>query len=125
MQNSYDISLVNPIETTFDKALMGSSVNSTNIDLTGGSGAINYWMRLQSGDGSDDDLNSRTISIRHDRFDPSSYYYPEVRSGVKDLRQNCWYPSICHDSTGAIPRSCVSDTDLSEACQTDGVHCEG
>jgi len=108
------------IEITFDKPLLGSSINSSNIELTG-INPIDYWFRLEYGDGSDEDLNSRTISIRHGRFDPSSIYTPTMTSGIKDLSQNCWFPAICDDPSNA---SCLSNIDSSPACAS-GVHCEG
>lgn len=123
MQNPNDISLDAPIEITFDKVLLASSVNSTNISLVGASGAVNYWMSLRAGDGSDLDLNSRTISINHNRFDPSSIYTPTLTSGIKDLRQNCWYPCAC----AAGDSSCVcsnNDPLRAPACAAGG-YCVG
>ncbi|MFA6307813.1 MAG: Ig-like domain-containing protein [Patescibacteria group bacterium] len=111
MDSPNDINLVDPIEVTFSKAIMASSVNSNNVDLTG-IVPVNYWTRL---------LNGNIVSIRHDRLDPSSYYVPILTSGIKDLRQNCWFPAICDDS---IDFSCVSNQDFTADCLT-GEHCEG
>ena len=112
MQNSNYISLTNPIEMTFSKDISATSVNSSNISLTGSSGPINYWSGLSSAD---------TVAIYHNTFDPASFYYPEVGSGIKDLRQNCWFPAVCDDPINA---SCVSNVDNSLACQA-GTHCVG
>ncbi len=103
MQDASDISLINSIEVQFDKPLLSSSINSTNIDIVGAAGAINYWLSLNADDGSNQDLNSRTVSINHEKFDPSSIYTPRLTSGIKDLRQNCWYPCDCN----AADNSCV------------------
>ncbi|MBT4516732.1 MAG: hypothetical protein HOC78_02450 [Candidatus Komeilibacteria bacterium] len=106
MQNPDAISLIDPIEVTFDKQLLGSSINSSNIGIAPD---INYWMRLLDGD---------TISIRHDRFDPSSYYTPTLTSGIKDLSQNCWYPCVCD----AADASCVCNNRF---CSGNEEYCEG
>lgn len=94
MDDPNDISLSDPIEVEFDKNLMSSSINSSNIDIAGQNGAINYWLSL---------VNGQTLRINHDKLDPSSYYYPRMTSGIKDLRQNCWYPCACD----AADASCV------------------
>lgn len=123
MQDPNDIALDEPIEIAFDKVLLASSINSTNISLVGVAGPINYWMSLHAGDGSDLDLNSRTISISHNRLDPSSIYTPTLTSGIKDLRQNCWYPCAC----AAGDSSCVcsnNDPLRAPACAAGG-YCVG
>ena len=112
MQDPNDISLTDPIEVTFDKELLSSSVNSSNIDLDGVV-PVNYWMRLLGGD---------TISIRHDKLDPSSYYTPTIRSGIKDSRQNCWFPCAC----AAGDASCVcTNNDPAEGLNCPGTDCVG
>lgn len=119
MQDPNNLALDEPIEVTFDKPLLSSSVNSDNITLVGPS-PINYWFRMQSGDGSDEDLNARTISIRHGLFDPSSVYSPTLTSGIKDTSQNCWYPCVCDDPSGL---TCVPCNNPSGPCN--GAYCEG
>ena len=93
MDDPNGINLTDPIEVTFSKAIMASSVNSDNVDLTGVV-PVNYWTRL---------LNGNMVSIRHDRLDPSSFYVPILTSDIKDLRQNCWFPAECN----AGDASCV------------------
>lgn len=89
MQDPNSISLVDPIEVEFNKALLSSSINSSNIDITGPGGPINYWLGLS---------DPQTISLEHEKFDPSSVYSPRMTSGIQDLRQNCWYPCECDAS---------------------------
>ena len=112
MANPNNISLTDPIETIFSKPLLASSVNSSNISLIGVAGPISYWSGLTS---------ANTIAIYHNRLDPASDYYPEIGSGIKDSRQNCWFPAVCDDP---INFSCVSNVDSSPACQA-GTHCVG
>jgi len=118
MQDPNDVSLTDPIEIQFDKPLLSSSVNSNNIDITGPSGAINFWMSLRSGDGSNPDLNARTISIDHGKFEPSSIYTPRLTSGIKDLSQNCWYTCDCNSTDG----SCVCNNPICAGNNCTGIN---
>jgi hypothetical protein len=128
MQDPNGLNPYEPIELTFSKELSGSSVNSDNIGLSGVN-PIDFWFRLSSGDGSDQALNARTISIRHGRFDPSSFYRIDTTSGIKDLNQNCWYEPICNDPIGnpdnPLGGSCVCGTSFPVNTAGNGFNCIG
>ncbi len=95
MDDPNDIGLSQPINASFDRELLSSSVNSENILLEDIVGPINYWLRL---------LDGHIVSINHDTFDSSSSYFPTMTSGIRDIFQNCWYPCVCDDPDSA---SCV------------------
>ncbi|MDD5749253.1 MAG: Ig-like domain-containing protein [Patescibacteria group bacterium] len=104
-----------PIRVVFDKTLLSSSINTNSVNLTrSGGGLINYWMRIDSGSPGD------TLRIQHDTFDLSADYRVTLNSGIKDARQNCWYPCACEDPVGG---SCVCDNNASGS-QCPGVNCQ-
>ena len=99
-----DFSLENPLRIVFSKSLAASSINLDNVSLyMDNPEDWNYWLGI---DTCDNDINNcqidcstspdlacnNTIEINHDKFFPTTAYTPYLGSGIKDLRQNCWYP---------------------------------
>ncbi len=105
--------LSDPVKMTFNKTLLSSSVNSSNVKLFEGVDTpINYWLRLGDANG----LDNNVINIRHERFAVSTNYLATSTSGIMDENQNCWYPCRCQgsncqcDTPGAVcdSGSCVT-----------------
>ncbi|MCB9802462.1 Ig-like domain-containing protein [Candidatus Nomurabacteria bacterium] len=112
MQSVSDVDLSAPVQVSFNKNLLTSSVNSEHVKLVKTPAtAINYWLNVVSG---------KAIRISHDKFDSLTQYKPTLLSGIQDVYQNCWYPCACDDPTG---HSCACDTDFSLECAS-GLHCE-
>lgn len=107
MDDINNVSLTDPIKVTFNEELLSSSINSSNISLDSVAGPINYWLGLTGGN---------VINIYHNRLEPSYVYTPTLTSGIRDVRQNCWYPCAC-DASDA---SCTCST---PACS--GTSCIG
>ncbi|MBU1203386.1 Ig-like domain-containing protein [Patescibacteria group bacterium] len=97
MEEITDVDLNAPISVEFSEELLSSSVNSSNISLDSSVGALNYWTGLSGGN---------VINIYHDKFSPTTIYTPTLSSGIKDSRQNCWYPCLCQ----AGDNSCTCTT---------------
>ena len=109
MESDINVIVEAPISVTFDKSLLSSSINSSNIDFVElPATAINYWLTLSGG--------SQVVSINHDPLKPSTNYQPNLSSGIQDALQNCWNPCVCDDPGG----SCVCDN---PPCA--GIYCEG
>ncbi|MFA6253459.1 MAG: Ig-like domain-containing protein [Patescibacteria group bacterium] len=100
------------VQMTFNKTLLSSSVNSSNVKLFEGVNTpINYWLRLSDANS----LDNNVINIRHERFAVSTNYLATSTSGIMDENQNCWYPCRCQgancqcDTPGACSgSSCVT-----------------
>jgi len=102
-----DFSLENPLRIVFSKSLATASINLDNVSLyMNNLGDWNYWLGIDTCSVYDNDINNcqidcsaspegpcnNTIEINHDKFFPTTEYTPHLGSGIKDLRQNCWYP---------------------------------
>ncbi len=111
MQDNSAAPVDQPITVTFNKSLLGASISSENINFTKADGTdINYWLSLD---------NDR-LFIHGSDLQTLSQYKPTLTSGIKDTRQNCWYPCACDDPSG---RSCLCNEDTSASCVS-GSHCE-
>ncbi len=102
------VDLSNPIEMTFSKVLSASTLNSGNVGLGrtvpySGSGLPdpitnegNYWISSLNADTNGDGIPDQTkVFINHDTFSPLIKYHPGADAEVKDVQQNCYYPSTC------------------------------
>lgn len=100
------------INMTFDKPLLSSSINSSNIKLYRGVNTnMNFWLGLGDSGSAEDEQNN-VIKIYHERFDVASDYTATTTSAIMDSKQNCWYPCLCENSAG----HCF--------CNTPGVVCD-
>ena len=112
MSPTSNVSLSAPVQMTFNKTLLSSSVNSNNVKLFQGENTpVNYWLRLGDANG----LDNNVINIRHERFDVSTHYLATSTSGLMDSNQNCWYPCLCEGVSCRCdtPGACDGDS-----CQT-------
>lgn len=109
MQSASAADLQAPVQVTFNKNLLASSINSDNINFVLSPNTnINYWLALSG---------SKTIKILHDKLEPLTKYEPTLGSSVQDSLQNCFKPCVCNDPSGA---SCVCN---SPVCS--GAYCVG
>ncbi len=110
MEDNNDVPLDQPIGVTFSKALLGASIKSDNINYTKADGSeINYWLSL------DDDK----LFVHSSDLQTLTNYQPTLTSGIKDTRQNCWYPCACNADDG----SCLcSNNTVGTDCP--GSHCQ-
>jgi hypothetical protein len=96
MQDNNAIDLEAPIQTSFNKNLLASSINSENISFVRlPNTAINYWLGVSGG---------RDLKIYHDKLEPLTQYQPTLGSDIQDTLQNCFKPCTCNDPSGS---SCV------------------
>ena len=72
-----------PVEATFNRYLMSTSLDSTNITLIN---ATAYWIAKTNAGG------GTTAMISHDPFADTTDYSPQFKSGIKDIYQNCYKP---------------------------------
>lgn len=113
-----NVSVTAPVQMTFDKTLLSSSIKSPNIQLFQNTAVltpINYWFRLGDANG----LDHNVVNIYHERFDVSTSYLATSTSAIMDEHQNCWYPCRCDDPTG---RTCICNTP-GATCAADGSNC--
>lgn len=85
-----------PVEATFNRILMSTSINNSNISLINSSA---YWPTKNNFGG------VTTAIINHDAFDESEDYSPQFKSGIKDIYQNCYQPCSGLGAVGA-PSCC-------------------
>ncbi len=100
-----------PITATFNKLLMSSSLTTgstviadsngvasthlrVNLDSTGIN--VGHWVEKEDIDiaPKDDMADITEVIIRHDNFGGATTYSGDIGSGVKDIYQNCYNPSI-------------------------------
>ncbi len=118
------VSLIDPVEITFNTLMMKSSLKTGSTVIESGdkefvhnlinlwglsSYPLGYWINSDNIDTNDDGIVDRTIiRINHSLFSDSMTHYAEVGSGVKDIYQNCYKPSSGLDceSTDYNPSCC-------------------
>ena len=92
---------------TFNKFIMGKSLTKNEPPLGGSialyasssssnnspssNGEVYYQLRKENG------VSTSTVIIRHADFVENFDYIPEFNSGIKDIYQNCYYPSAGSD----------------------------
>lgn len=102
--NETDVNYKELPAATFSKFLMSKSVNKNSISFysnpadTYDSPYANvfYWFNKENG------LSTTTVFVRHDTFTEDTIYAPEFNSGIKDIYQNCYFPSAGSDQSGPI-----------------------
>ncbi len=131
--NQADVSPATPIEIHFNTLMLNSTLVTGSIDISNGKATYNhkfinlrssspaaygYWIDndnidIAPFDGEPDLTISR---IKHTPFPESLTFYPQVGSGVKDIYQNCFKPSVGPDCLGASASCCFgSATDELDA----------
>lgn len=95
---------------TFSKLMSASSFTTDSMRLIPGAGGAptNYWLavdNLEPAGGGEPDRSRGTI--HHDLLSENQPYSSDLTSGLRDLRQNCFYPgggqTVC---TGDEPYCC-------------------
>lgn len=96
-----------PIEMDFSKALSVTSLTSGNVGLgrievpytPPGPSALanegNYWISSVNGNYDADPNPETRVFINHDLFLPLTPYHPGADAEIRDLNQNCYFPSSC------------------------------
>ncbi len=121
-----DIKLIEPIEIVFSTLMMSDTLRSGGKTITNGVNTVEHkFINLRSSEPTPlgywvDSLNRDTnpldgvaditvATIDHSPFLESFTYNTQVGSGVKDIYQNCFKPSIgpgCSDVTAENPSCC-------------------
>jgi len=100
-------------EATFNKLLMSSSLNTSNITIDSNPiSELNYW--ISKADNMID--KQTTIKINHDQFMEDTVYLPQINSGVRDVYQNCYSPCSDANVTGS-PSCCNGIPSTSSSCR--------
>ncbi|MDD5291301.1 MAG: Ig-like domain-containing protein [Patescibacteria group bacterium] len=152
-QGTAGIHLANPILVTFDKPMMSSSLSTGSIIVNNGKEGgdvvhkrINlisatlvtpdptqpepvlpgYWITKNDIDSDSSGEADKTVAeINHSIFGDLIKYRAQVGSGVKDINQNCFKPSIGPECTGnnANPSCCPSGENINPANVPSGENC--
>ncbi len=125
-QGDSNVDLDKAIKISFNKLMMGSSLNSGSLEVAKGSQRIihklinlwsqareplGYWLEKANQETSnppDKEPDITMAIINHSQFSGSSIYRAQVGSGVKDIYQNCYKPS-----SGP---GCVADQNNTSCC---------
>lgn len=117
-QDARKVSLAEPIKIHFNKLMLNSTLTSGSVNVlsadknvkhnlinlrSASPSPLGFWMTSENIDteplNGEPDLTITTIS--HSPFSESLTFYAQVGSGVKDIYQNCYKPSIgpgCSDT---------------------------
>ena len=128
------VGLEDPVEISFSKLMMSSSLKTGQTEIFNGQDyfrhkcinlwnfanlPLGYWISSENIDTSSplDGVNDETKTlIKHSSFYEVASYRAQVGSGVKDIYQNCFKPSVGPAGTGctpddALPNCCASTTE--------------
>lgn len=98
-----------PLTSTFNRLMMSSTLKTgavkfqddnalhTRIMLQANSSSqIGYWIEKENLDAVPRDgyYDRTAVIIKHDKFEPENSYSGDIGSGVKDIYQNCYNPSV-------------------------------
>lgn len=100
-----------PITATFNKLLMSSSLTTGSVLINNSAGTpvphlrvnlsssginVGHWVEKEDIDTlpKDDMADITKVIIKHDNFGGKTLYNSDIGSGVKDIYQNCYNPSI-------------------------------
>lgn len=112
-----EIDLWLPIKIGFNKLMMANTLRTGDIIMTGKEGDIThrlinllsgqlvgYWIGLENIDSEplDGEPDKTNVYINHAQFYEGSSYVSQVGSGVKDIYQNCFKPSVGLDCSASI-----------------------
>gem|GEM_PF-1192943 len=122
---------LNPMALLFDRAMSATSISSKtgSIDLSGTDtvtgGVWLTWWSVASNNVDEDTahpLGSTQVLVAHGGLWEKTDYISAAGSGVRDIYQNCYYPSAGQGiQDGAQTVSCTPDADKSYCCN--GVSC--
>lgn len=119
--------LTAPVETAFNKPMSITTLNSRNIDLSGQESATakpwdTWWIvGGENIDENNDNEPEKTKGIiRHGGFWDVSDFQTQASQGVKDIYQNCFYPSggqtVCTGSSPEGKPYCCNGQWRAEKC---------
>jgi hypothetical protein len=80
----------------FSKLMLFSTLNADNIIIKVGQTIWDraWWFENTNVDSNNDTKPDRTKTLTfHDKFDNNTNYTVDVKSGVRDVYQNCYSPS--------------------------------
>ncbi len=136
-QSDTGIDLVDSIFINFDKLMMSSSLKTGKLDIFNGQEyvehksiniwnlanyPIGYWIAnkgIDDSSPSDGEMDWTKAEIRHSTFRENMSYRSQIGSGVKDIYQNCFKPSIgpaCVGMNEANPTCCSGVLSTNENC---------
>jgi len=113
-QNEGNVGLTAPLTALFDDLLMSSSLKTGSVIIeekahnrillkSNSSNPVGYWVEKENLDiaAVDGWPDQTKVFIEHDPFDKENSYSGDIGSGVKDIYQNCYNPSIgpCDDDS--------------------------
>jgi hypothetical protein len=124
-QNGEQVGLADPIEIYFNTLMMNSTLRTGSVLINNGtstfehklinlrssvSGPLGYWVSADNRDTEplDGEPDLTVVSLAHSPFAESLTFNAQVGSGVKDIYQNCYKPSIgpsC-EATAEQPSCC-------------------
>jgi len=96
VKNVSSVSLIDPVEIMFSKLMLFSTLNADNIIIKVGQTIWDraWWFENTNVDSNNDTKPDRTKTLTfHDKFDNNTNYTVDVKSGVRDVYQNCYSPS--------------------------------
>jgi hypothetical protein len=96
-----------PVVITFSDRIWEQSLDNVLLEEHGLNRPLPFWFRTHS----TVDNNRSVTTVDHREFGPNgedAYYYPSIPSTVKNLNQNCLYPSRGPSAAGA---SCFYNVD--------------
>ena len=138
-QSDAGVDLVDSIFVDFDKLMMSSSLKTGKFDIFNGrreeyiehkliniwslaNYPTGYWIANEGIDDSspsDGEMDRTKAEIRHSTFRENMSYRSQIGSGVKDIYQNCFKPSIgpaCAGMSEANPTCCSGVLSANENC---------
>ncbi|MFH0856718.1 MAG: hypothetical protein V1860_02365 [bacterium] len=97
-----------PLTSTFNRLIMSSTLKTGVVKFSNGdihtriilksnsSSGIGYWAEKEDIDAAPRDgyADETEVIIKHDKFEKENSYSGDIGSGVKDIYQNCYNPSV-------------------------------
>jgi hypothetical protein len=123
--------LIQPIRIEFNKLMLSSTLRTGGVSEDGhkyinmwtyGSDNLGYWITKTDMDSAprDGEVDYTVVEIRHSPLANSTSYRAQVGSGVRDIYQNCFKPSIgpaCTDLNQATPSCCGGTPSADPNCE--------
>ncbi|HRH33140.1 MAG TPA: Ig-like domain-containing protein [bacterium] len=140
--NESGVHLSNAIEILFSKLMMSSSLNSGSVVINNGletithhlinlwsvaTDPVGYWLSKEDIDTPplDGRADKSKAILGHGMFKDSTAYRTQVGSGVKDIYQNCFKPSVGPNCVAnSLNPSCCRNSD-GDLVPTDSLTAEG
>ena len=123
-QGGTNVLLADPVEIHFNSLMMNSSLRTGSVAVSSGTSTVEhklinlwsaspsplgYWVDAENVDtNSDGQPDTTYVKILHSPFPESVTFNAQVGSGVKDIYQNCYKPSVGPDcaATPTSPSCC-------------------